>query len=169
MSLAASVKMIVQAQKTLSGDLGGGAFHAAVQAIQSFTDGAGAGAVNQIFGDTRTIAASANEDLDVATGGGLVDVTGEAVAMARIKAIAIFAAAANVNNVRLTRPSSNGVPLFLAAGDGIDIRPGGCFLWMAPDATGVVVTAATADLINIANSSSGSGVTYSILILGAAT
>lgn len=169
MSLSATLKMSIRATKTLSGDLGSGGFNAAIESLQSFVDGAGAGAVDQIFADERTIAASANEDLDVATGGGLTDVTGQAVAMARIKALAIVASSGNTNNVRLTRPASNGVPLFLAAGDGQDIKPGGCYLWMAPDAAGVAVTAATADLINIANSSSGTGVTYKILILGAAT
>ena len=69
--------------------------------------------------------------------------------------------------MRVTRPASNGVPLFLAASDGLDVKPGGCFLWLAPDATGVAVTAGTGDLINIANSSSGTSVTYDVVIIGA--
>jgi hypothetical protein len=78
----------------------------------------------------------------------------------------VTASSSNTNNVRVTRPASNGVPLFLAASDGIDILPGGCFLWAAPAATTVTVTAGTGDLINVANSSSGTSVTYSVVIIG---
>jgi hypothetical protein len=57
------------------------------------------------------------------------------------------------------------VPLFLAASDGIDVQPGGVFLWVAPT-TGVTVTAATGDILNIDNSSSGTSVTYDVVIIG---
>jgi hypothetical protein len=36
--------------------------------------------------------------------------------------------AGNTNDVQLTRPAANGVPLFLAAGDGVAIGPGDIFL-----------------------------------------
>lgn len=169
MPLTASVRASISATQTLAGDLGSGKFDAAISVLQAFLDGAGAGAADRMFKDTRTLAASAAEDLDVATGGGLIDAFGAALAMARIKAVIVKAAPGNTNNVRISRPAANGVPLFFAAGDGLDIKPGGVFLWMAPDAAGVVVTAATADLISLANSAAGSAVTYDIIILGAAT
>lgn len=133
----------------------------------SFADGAGAGAANLVFHDQRTLAASATENLDLA--GVLSDKFGQALTFARVKAVLVVAAAANTNNVNVTQPASNGVPLFLAAGDGVGVRPGGMFLWVAPDAAGAVVTAGTGDLLTVTNSAAGTSVTYDVLILGAAT
>lgn len=117
-----------------------------------------------MFSDTRTIAASANEDLDLA--GSLAGQLGGTLTFVKLKALLIVAATGNTNNVRVTRPASNGVPLFLAASDGIDVLPGGTFLWVAPNLAAVTVTAATGDLINVANSSSGTSVTYDVVIIG---
>lgn len=125
-------------------------------------------AINQadlVFTDTRTIAASGNEDLDLA--GSLVDAYGTTLTFARLKVLLVVAAAANANNVRVTRPASNGVPIFLAASDGLDVRPGGFAFLAAPDATAYAVTAGTGDLINVANSSSGTSVTYDVVLIGA--
>ncbi|MFE7273038.1 hypothetical protein [Streptomyces sp. NPDC057623] len=134
----------------------------------SFTDGAGAGAANLVFHDKRTLAASATENLDLA--GVLSDKFGTALTFARIKAVLVVAAAANTNNVQVTQPAANGVPgVFLAAGDGVSVQPGGAFLWVAPSAAGAVVTAGTGDLLTATNSAAGTSVTYDVLILGAAT
>lgn len=129
------------------------------------TSGTGANQADRIFHDTRTLSASATEDLDLA--GSLTGPLGSTVTFARIKLVLVTAAAANTNNVQLTRPASNGVPLFLAASDGIAIRPGGGFLWWAPDSTGVAVTASTGDLLTFTNSAGSTGVDYSVVIIGA--
>ncbi|UJV43811.1 hypothetical protein CVT30_31835 [Streptomyces sp. AMCC400023] len=131
----------------------------------ALASGVGANQADKIFADTRTLAASATEDLDLA--GVLSDPLGAALTFARIKAVLVKAAAGNTNNVQVTRPASNGVPLFLAAGDGLAVRPGGLFLWVAPDATGVAVTAGTGDLLTLTNSAAGSSVTYDVVIIGA--
>jgi hypothetical protein len=127
-------------------------------------NGTGANAADLCFHDQRTINASANEDLDLA--GSLAGPFGAAQVFVELRAIMIKAAAGNTNNVRVTRPASNGVPLFLAASDGIDVPPGGVFLWSCPADGKVTVTASTGDLINIANSSSGTSVTYDVVIVG---
>ena len=127
--------------------------------------GTGADQANMLWTDTRTIAASGDEDLDLA--GVLVDAFGDTLTFARIKGLIVAAAAGNTNDVEVSSDGSAGVPLFLALGDGITVRPGGVFAWFAPDATAVAVTATTGDLINIANSSSGTSVTYDIVIIGA--
>jgi hypothetical protein len=127
--------------------------------------GTGANQADLIFTDTRTLTASATEDLDVA--GSLTTPLATAFTPARIKALLVAAASGNTNNVNLTRPASNGVPLFLAAGDGIPVRPGGVFVWVAPDATGVAVTASTGDLITFTNSAGSTSVTYDVVIIGA--
>jgi hypothetical protein len=131
----------------------------------SFTDGTGANQASGFFSDTRTLSASATENLDVATGGGLLDAFGIEVAADRIKALAIVAASGNTNDVQVTRPAANGVPFMLAAGDGFALTPGAGCLFTWPNANGVNVTAATGDLITITNSAGGTSVEYSIAIL----
>lgn len=126
--------------------------------------GTGAGKADQIFTDNRTLAASGTEDLDLA--GVLVDAFGAALTMVKLKGVMIYAAAGNTNNVRVTR-GANGVPLFLAASDGLDVVPGGLFLFLAPNAAAVTVTPATGDLLTITNSGSGTPVSYDVVLIGA--
>lgn len=125
--------------------------------------GTASGQADVSWSDTRTVGASSTDALDLA--GTLVGNLGGTLTIVKLKAVLVRAAAANVNNVRVNRPASNGVPLFLAASDGIDVLPGGVFLWVAPGA-GVTVTAATGDLINIDNSGSGTSVTYDVVLIG---
>lgn len=132
---------------------------------RTWTNGTTVDKADLIFSDTRTINASSNEDLDLA--GSLSSMYGTTLTYVELKCIIIKAAAANTNAVRVTRPASNGVPLFLAASDGIDVFPDGVFFWACPADGKVTVTAATGDLINVANSSSGTSVTYDVVIIGA--
>lgn len=118
---------------------------------------------NTLFSDQRTLAASGTEDLDLT--GTLTNAFGAAIAQAEVVLIFIKAAAANVNNVQVTRPASNGfIGPFLAAGDGIVIKPGE---WACLQSkSGWAVTAGTGDLLTITNSGAGTGVTYDVLIVG---
>ena len=165
MALKATIALVVNALLTKANDLGVARDPLKVEHQIELEDGTGAGEADLIWHDRRTLAASATEDLDVA--GVLASTFGVTLAAARIKAIIIVAAAANTNNVNVTRPASNGVPLFLAASDGIAVRPGGIFLLGARDATAVPVTASTGDLITLTNSSSGTPVTFDVIIIGA--
>lgn len=125
----------------------------------------GTGSTSQadlLFTDTRTLAASATEDLDLA--GVLSTAFGATITAAEVVLIYVAAAAANTNNVNLTRPASNGVPIFLAAGDGVAVKPGEFFLLQSR--SGVAVTASTGDLLTFTNSSSGTSVTYDVVIIG---
>lgn len=131
----------------------------------AWTSGVLANQGDRLFHDQRTLGASGTEDLDLA--GSLTGSFGSTLTFARIKLLCVTAAAGNTNNVNLTRPASNGVPLFLAASDGIPIKPGGGFLWWAPDAAGVAVTGGTGDLLTFTNSAGGTGVTYDVIVIGA--
>jgi hypothetical protein len=164
MALSAVIKAGISGSHTSVLDLGTATFPIDVRAALTLTDGTGASQSDRVFTDTRTLSASANEDLDLS--GSLTNAYGT-VTFARIKAVYVTADSGNTNNVNVSRSTSNGVPLFLAATDGIAVRPGGIFLWACSDATGVAVTAGTGDLLNFANSSSGSSVTYSVVIIGA--
>jgi hypothetical protein len=116
-----------------------------------------------LWHDQRTLASEATEDLDLA--GSLTDSFGATVTIVKLKAVIVVAAAGNTNNVEVTMPAANGVPLFLAAEDGIPVLPGGEFRWVAPGA-GVTVTAGTGDLLTFTNSSSGTSVTYDVILVG---
>ena len=132
----------------------------------NFVDGAGAGAANRIWTDSRSIAASGTDSIDLA--GSLTDPFGAALTFARIKGVIIAASPGNTNNVLVTRPASNAVPLLSAAAN-IPVKPGGLFVWLDPSAAGVVVTAGTGDLLDLVNSGAGSSVAYDIAIIGAAS
>jgi hypothetical protein len=147
-------------------DLGSNSGSRALAIALALANGTGAGQADLAYTDSRTLAASATEDLDLA--GVLAGVDGATLTFARVKLVVVTAAAGNTNNVNLTRPASNGVPLFLAAGDGVAVRPGGFAVVGvgSADAVGYAVTASTGDLLTLTNSSSGTPVTYSVAIVG---
>jgi len=132
----------------------------------NLADGTGNDQANVIFSDTRTLAASGTEDLDLA--GVLTNSRGLVMTFTKIKGLIIKAASGNTNDVQVTRPASNGVPVFLAASDGVPVKPNGMFILTAPGA-GITVTAATGDLLTITNSAGGTGVTYDVIIIGVGT
>lgn len=129
--------------------------------------GAGLGQADMQWSDTRTLTASATEDLDLA--GVLTGPLGTTLTFVRIKGLFVKAALANTNNVVISRPAANGVPLFAAASDAISVGPGGWFGWVNPTAAGVGVTAATGDLITVTNSAGGTSVTYDVIVIGASS
>lgn len=132
----------------------------------ALTNGIGASQSDKIFHDTRTLAPSANEDLDLA--GVLLDAYGAALAFARVKGLIVRATAANTNNVIVGNATSNGFVSWVGgAVHTVTVRPGGLLALFAPDAVAYIVTAATADLLRVANSAGGTPVTYDIVIVGA--
>jgi hypothetical protein len=164
-TLAATIKASIKASHTRALDLGTARLDL-IKAVEIvLADGTGASSADRMWHDTRTVAASGTDALDLA-GGSLTDVYGTALTFVELRAVLVAAASGNTNNVRVNRPSSNGVPLFLAASDGIDVPPGGVFLWSCPADGKVTVAAGTGDLLNVDNSSSGTSVTYDIVILG---
>ncbi|WP_367128324.1 hypothetical protein [Saccharothrix sp. HUAS TT1] len=127
-------------------------------------NGTGANQADKVFQDSNSIAASSTTSLDLA-GGGLTDALNNSLTFVKLKAVIVYAEPTNTNNVVVTRPASNGVPLFSAAGDACPVLPGGTFVWVAPGA-GVTVTAGTGDLLDLVNSGAGSAVDYDIVLLG---
>lgn len=127
--------------------------------------GTGTGQANNFWYDQRTLAASGTENLDFAAA--LTNSLGSTLTFTKIKALIFYAAAANTNNVLVSRPASNGLVIFSAAGDEIVVQPGGMFVLTAPQA-GHTVTAATGDLLTITNSAGTTGVTYDVIAIGLA-
>lgn len=167
MTLTSRLTLAASASQVSSLDLGVAQAQLAKSYIADLASGTAAGQADKIFHDTRTLAASANEDLDLA--GALTDALGGSLTFVRIKGLVVAAAAGNTNNVVVGGAASNGFITWVgAATHTVTLRPGAVMALMAgsADATGYVVTAATGDLLRVANSSSGSTVTYDIVVLG---
>lgn len=133
----------------------------------SFADGTGASQADMVFADQRTVAASTTEDIDVVAGG-LVDAFGNTFTLAELKVLMVCASSSNTNNV-VVGGDANSVPFFADATDIVNIKPGGCFQLADPSAGGYAVTADTGDIIQVANSGAGTGVTYDIVIVGSSS
>lgn len=159
-----NISLSIDLTQSGTGDLGTPKMRAVADKILSFLEGTDA--VNKadlLFADTRSIAASSNENLDFS--GSLIDAFGATIAAAEIVAIYVAAKSTNVNNLQITRPASNGfIGPFLATGDGVSVKPGEFQLFVSQ--SGWAVTAATGDLLNAANSGAGSAVVYDVIILG---
>lgn len=133
----------------------------------TWASGVGANQADELWSDERTVTTGATDSLDFA--GSLTRLLGGTLTFARIKAIRVrnsnAAGTPNTTTISLTRPASNGVPIFTAAGDAIPIPPGGSVTIVNPSAAGYVVTPATGDLIDIVNAA-GASATYRIEVIG---
>jgi len=168
MALTSRFTLAATASQTNTLDLGSAVANLAKSYTVDLANGTAAGQADKIFHDTRTLAASANEDLDLA--GSLVDALGTTITFARVKGLIIAAAAGNTNNVIVGGAASNQFLSWAGAGTHtVTVRPGAVFLLLAgsADATGYAVTPGTGDLLRVANSSSGSTVTYDVIVIGA--
>lgn len=165
MGLTTSILLRTISNLTGSGDLATPSVPLSKSYSHSLASGTGANQANQIFSDQRTLSASATEDLDLA--GSLTNLLGATITFSKVKAIIISAASGNTNDVVVGGAASNDFsPMFADSTDQIVVKPGGMFAIVAPDATGYAVTAGTADILKVANSSSGTSVTYDIIIIG---
>lgn len=147
-----------------SNDLGTPVFPFDFKKLLQLQPGTGTGYADKLFCDERTIAASSTENLDLA--GSLTDPLGSTLTFAKVKAIMVVAAAGNTNDVVVGGAGTNTFTgPFADATDKIKIKPGSS--WLITDAgSGWTVTAATGDILLVGNSSSGTGVTYSICVIG---
>ena len=162
MAVTANVSMSVSGSQTGTALVGGTPtypFSASFGA--SYSPGTGAGQVDRVYTANGTLAGSATANIDLA--GSITDALGNtAVSFARIKSVLIVAGAANAsgNDLQVTRPASNGAALFMAAGDGIALRPGAAF------ASAVPITGGTGDLITLTNSAGTNTISYTVVITG---
>lgn len=133
-------------------------------ASNTLTNGTGADSANMVWVDTRTLTASSSENLDLA--GVLVNALGTTLTFTKIKGIIVAASSANTNNVVIGGNANALVNWVGNANDVVNVTPGGIFCLTAPGATAYAVTASTGDILQIANSSSGTSVTYDIILIG---
>lgn len=132
----------------------------------TMANGTGADQDNMMWTDTRTIAASGTDSLDLY--GGLTNAFGDTMNFSDIKGIFIFAASANTNNLLIGGDTNAAVNWVADKTDIIVVKPGGMFCLYDPSAGGYGVTNTTADIFKIANSAGTTGVTYDIIVIGEA-
>jgi hypothetical protein len=171
-ALAAGVTADVQGRMagtyTGTNDLGSVTFAFSPSALIQFAPGTASGNADKMFSDQRTISASSSENLDLA--GVLADPLGATLTFGHVKAIYVHAAAANTNDVCVGGAGSNTFTgPFADATDIVCVKPGGFLLLGVASGAGWAVTASTGDLLKVANSSSGTAVTYDVVIVGTST
>lgn len=165
MSLSTRIDLNIKGTLSEVKDLGTKEFPSEHDALYTWASGTGANQADRLFSDERQLNASASENLDVS--GGLTDEWGALISLARVKAFIITADSGNTNNVNVTMGTTNGVPgIFTGASEGVIVRPGGAFVWVAPAATGAEVTDSTGDILTVTNSAGGTPVTYKVTIIG---
>lgn len=164
MSLETAIVASLRAIETSALDLAQGRAPIELEVRHAFGNGSGANQASNAFSDSRTLAASGSENLDLA--GALISAFGAVLNFASVKAILIRARATNANNVVVGPAASNGfLGPFADASDRVAIKPGGVFLVTAP-AAGWPVTAGSGDLLSVSNSGAGTPVDYDIVVVG---
>lgn len=160
-----SAELLVKFNVNQSGsnDLGNPIFSGELRKLLQFVVGTGANQADLVFTDTRTIAISTNDDIDLADV--LASAFGSTITIAEMVGIVI-------SNKSTTQTLTVGVAgtfpwvtMWAATGDGIKVFPGGVFCNFAPDASGLgAVVGGASDVLRIAN---GAGATceYDIAIL----
>lgn len=170
MPLTSEISLRIRSSQTGTSDFGGPNFMPEFEAIIQLVNGTAANQADILFVDERTVAASSNDDLDLA--GVLTNAFGQVITAAEIVAIAVInkpkvaTAAANTTNLTIGAGTNPIVGYLGGTTPTIGpLRPGGVVLIASPDAAGIAaVTAATGDILRIANSS-GAAATYQIAIL----
>lgn len=126
--------------------------------------GVGYNEADLVFSDTRSLAASSNEDLDLV--GGFTDGLGNTVSPAKIKALIIENLNTDDQVLTIKAAASNGWAGFIST-SGIYLGPGssqcpGIYAQVAPK--GRSITGGTGDLLNVANAS-GNTCSYRITVV----
>lgn len=125
------------------------------------TNGTGDNQADDFWGDQRSLAASASEDLDL--NGVLINAFGVTVAAAKLRAFAIEADINNnaANNLIVGNAAANGwFPWLGAAAHTVTLFPGARLVYSNQKGAGLAVTAATADKLKFANSAGVNTIIY---------
>lgn len=131
---------------------------------RTFSDGNGNNQVGQVFYDESRALNNTSEDLDL-SGSALKDFKGGNLDMTAVRVVWVENLDTDTGDtVAVSQPASNGVPnIFLAAGDGVKVHPGGLFLWVAPGPDDADITASTGDLLTVGTNDN---MTYNVLVAG---
>ncbi len=165
MAFSSTSLLQIAANLTSSLDLVGASAPLSISQQITFAEGTGANQANRVWSDTRTIAASTSEDLDL-SGSALLDPYGVAVVFTKVKAIFVRAAAGNTNNVVVGGAAATQWAAMLGTTGTVTLPPGALFAAFNPSTAGYAVAAGATDLLKVANSGAGTSVSYDIVIIG---
>lgn len=170
MTVSAQLDVTLALTNTATAVLGkSAAWRGEIASSVALGDGTGASEFDLLYAAERTVASASNDDIDLS--GVLTDALGATITAAEIVGIVIVNKRANgtANTTSLTvGGGSNPFTGFLGGTTPTitKIGPGGMFVLISPDATGLgTVAAGTGDILRVANSS-GASATYQIAILG---
>ena len=172
MALSGTVRALIQMThtevhdantgQTTAGGIDTGQFSTVPQTI--FTDGTGSGQADKMFSDSRTIATSANDDIDLA--GSLTDEFGAALTFVKIKTILIHNTGSTAI-IQIDQSVTNGWVAHWSNTSQIIIPAGGWLLVHSAGSAGLgTVTAGTGDLLRITNNDGSNVAAYNIVIIG---
>jgi hypothetical protein len=165
MSLSGKLNYSLTGTTSATRDLGTATVSESLSYTQRITDGDAANKAEKVWGDTRSLAASTSEELDLA--GGLTDGLGNTVTLNRLICLGIKASTANGSTITLGGSASNAWETWTAdAGSTIKLRPGGSIALIGPDATGYAIGAGATDLLQIGNDDTSATASYSIFVMG---
>lgn len=168
MALAATLVAELRATQTGANDFGGPSFTPTISQVIALADGTGASQANLFWADQRTVATASNDDLDLS--GVLTDAFGATFTAVELVALLVINApktgSANTTNLTIGGGSAPITGFMGGTTPTIGpIRPGSFVFLGSSDAAGFgAITATTADILRIANSS-GASATYQIAIL----
>ncbi len=178
MALTGSITAGLNVRRTAVPDFGSDAYNHDASWVKSFTDGSGLNQANKVFVDKVTLAGSGSVTYDLDSGA-LADPSGVSggvvAAFSRIVAICIRRTDTPASGTQDENVNIGGdfilTKFLFPNGDTltntrIPIRPGGVFVVVAPDATGIGVTATTGDEITLTNASSSDSCTLEVVIIG---
>lgn len=169
MALTTEIMARLKPVQTGSNDFGSDSFSPVIKQALTLASGTGANQADLLFVDERSVAASTNDDIDLA--GALSDAFGSTITFAELAAILIINAprsgSANTSDLTIGAGSNPFVGFLGGTSPTIGpIKPGGFVFIGSPDAAGIgTVTAGTGDILRIANGS-GATANYQIAIIG---
>lgn len=170
MPLTTDLRLSLRAALTGVADFGSPASYPDMSLAYSTADGTAANQADIIWMDERTVASGANDDIDLAP---ITNAIGQSQTPVELVGIILVNApksgAANTTNLTIGAGTNPVTPAFLGGTTPTvgPIRPGGIFMiWNSESAAGFgAVTAATADILRVANSA-GASATYQIAFVG---
>lgn len=163
-SFIGSISVAVAGTLTSGLDIGTGTHKVDSNFKTNFTNGTAANQANMMWTDSRNLAGSTSEDLDLA--GALTSAFGTSITFTSIKGIIISAATTNGGNLSIGGDATAAFNTWVnASADEIILAPGGTFALVNPNADGYAVTATTADILEVTNLDA-SAVDYDIILIG---
>jgi len=128
---------------------------------QQFTNGTGASKVEQVAQASGSISASGSADIDLA--GALSDPGGDTITFTKVKGFLIKNTSASGDGISVGGTFASWLK---AAGDEVEVMPGGALLLMNPTADGYAVTPTTGDTMTLTNLDSVNAQTYEVEVIG---